>query len=143
MASTTQKKPGRPKGSRPSKTEPGDLPKLSDTLMDFAEPILNAIPGEPTIEFVRAALTLATVAWNLPLLEDQGGAAEFGQARQDLERTLAAAPPAAAALLERMMQDRRKRYKTDTRLINDFKVKLDGDAILVTAYGTLLAAKRS
>jgi len=111
--------------------------------MDFAEPILDAIPGEPTIEFVRAALALATVAWNLPLLEDQGDAGEFAQARQDLERTLAAAPPAAAALLERMMQDRRKRYKADTRIINDFKVKLDGDAILVTAYGTLLAARRS
>jgi hypothetical protein len=109
--------------------------------MDFAMPLLDAIPGEPTEEFVRAALMLAMVAWNLPILKEHGTAGDFSQLRRDLELTLDAAPPAAAAQLERMMKERRTTHAADPRLITDFKVKLDGDAVLVTAKGTILGGR--
>jgi len=136
MAQTKQKKPVRSK--QPAAPAAADLPKLSDVLMDFAAPLLDMIPGEPSAEFVQAALGLAMVAWNLPLLKERGNAGQFDELRQDLQRTLDTAPPAAGAMLERMMRERGKKYAADARLITDFKVKIDGDAVLVTAYGTVL-----
>lgn len=141
MAQTKQKKAARTKtATAPAAVE---LPKLSDVLMDFAAPLLDMIPGEPTTEFVQAALGLAMVAWNLPLLKEHGNAGEFDQLRLDLQRTLDTAPPAAGAMLDRMMRERSQKYAADPRLITNFKVKLDGDAVLVTAFGTVLGGKGS
>jgi hypothetical protein len=141
MAQTKQKKSVRSK--EPVVPAAVELPKLSDVLMDFAAPLLDMIPGDPSGEFVQAALGLAMVAWNLPLLKEKGNAGQFDELRQDLQRTLDTAPPAAGAMLERMMRERSKKYAADPRLITDFKVKMDGDAVLVTAYGTILGGKGS
>ena len=142
MASTRQKKPGNsPRARRVAKAPATNLPRLSDTLLDFAMPLLQAIPGQPTEEFVRAALTLATVAWNLPILKEHGAAGEFAQLRRDLELTLDAAPPAAAAMIDRMMAERRTTHAADPRVITEFKVKLDGDAVELTAHGAMVGGR--
>ena len=47
------------------------LPKLSETLLQFAKPLLDTLSNPPPIEELRQVMVLVTVAWNLPLYEQR------------------------------------------------------------------------
>jgi hypothetical protein len=47
------------------------LPKLSETMLQFAQPLLDALPSPPSIDHLRQLMMIVTVAWNLPLYEQR------------------------------------------------------------------------
>ena len=51
--------------------EPG---KISEMIYDFAEPLLELGGGPQDIETLRKIMMMASVAWNVPLLEKKPGA---------------------------------------------------------------------
>ena len=47
------------------------LPKLSETLLQFAKPRLDTLAEPPSIEELRQLMMVVTVVWNLPLYEQR------------------------------------------------------------------------
>jgi hypothetical protein len=85
------RQPARPKAP-PATFELVDLPKIFASLIEFAQPLLEVLPQPPTIEQVRQVMQIATIAWNLPILEDEPGG-DGPELRALYERQMTLAPP--------------------------------------------------
>jgi hypothetical protein len=116
------------------------LPKLSTTLVDFAQPILTVYSNPPTRANVEMAMMYAMVAWNLPLYEQAGGASELVAQWREIAPTL---PAPVLTVLEAMMRERRTRYRHDPRLASvEVRDGEDGQAVILAAY-RLVGAERT
>lgn len=91
------------------------LPKLSATLIEFAEPILSLFPDPPDRKHVEMAMVYAMVAWNLPLLEQAGRSSEITELWRETAPNI---PPPVLAVIEGMMHARRTTYRHDPRIAN-------------------------
>ena len=113
-----------------------DLPALSETMLSFAKPLLDNLPGDPpSIDQVRQAMHFATILWNLDAVADgeQAFSDDVRAALGDVPEDLG---PNAAAILETMLQARRTRYRYDRRVISVEVVEADGGWNIV-AQGAL------
>jgi hypothetical protein len=99
--------------------------KISETLLDFAAPLLNDLPGEAPEIPARNALIVCFTAWNavifLDVLKDDYFVEEV--------QRLTAGRPEAALLLEQMMARKRKLFGKDARLIGNWEVTRTHDGI--------------
>jgi hypothetical protein len=90
------------------------LPELSETMLEFAKPLLAQFPSPPPIEMLRQVLVLVTVAWNLPIYEQRRNpqAASF---RATFDQAMAQVPPQIARILSAMLVSRLSTYANDPR----------------------------
>lgn len=92
---------------------PGDPPapgKVSEMILDFAEPLLSlGADGPPDITALRSALVMAEMCWNLPVFEKANNAA-YGQFKRGFDDVLQASPGPMADLLRQLIHDRKTRF---------------------------------
>jgi len=91
------------------------LPKISETIIEFSKPLLDFTPTDPpTIEDLRTVMVLATVAWNLPIMAT-GQSKEAEQLRRVSEDCIARIDPGFRPLLDELMRVRLTKYGHDPR----------------------------
>lgn len=105
------------------------LPKMSDTLVAFAEPLLAGIPEIE--EGWRAGLSMAALVWNGVV----SGLAEAELTAQ-LQRALGR-PLEAPGLVGDLMERKRRLFADDSRLIFDVSTRQHGDRVQVIAASGL------
>ena len=107
-----------PEPHRAPRTPPTAAPsaKLPETLIAFAKPLLDLVPAPPTADRVRTMMTLATIAWNLPIYVRAGrpDAADF---RATLAAGLAEAGPRAKVIVADLMIARLTRHAAEARTV--------------------------
>ena len=91
------------------------LPKLSETLLHFAKPLLDTLPNPPAIEELRQLMTIVTVLWNLPLYEQRKNPAAASY-RATFDTMLERLPPDIAKIVTAMLYSRLTTYAHDPRL---------------------------
>jgi hypothetical protein len=91
------------------------LPKLSETLLQFAKPLLDTLSNPPPIEELRQVMVLVTVAWNLPLYE-QRKRPEAAAYRATFDTALERLPPEIAKIVSAMLYSRLTTYAHDPRI---------------------------
>ena len=91
------------------------LPKLSETLLQFAKPLLDMLSSPPPIDELRQVMVLVTVAWNLPLYE-QRKRPEAAAYRATWDMALGRLPPEIAQILSAMLDSRLTAYAHDPRI---------------------------
>lgn len=89
------------------------LPKLSATLLEFSQPLLSTMASPPRRRDLEVGMRLAQIAWNLPLLRQQGAAPDLAAHWDAVAPTL---PAPVLAVLQAMMTERRTTYGGDPRL---------------------------
>lgn len=115
------------------------LPPISARLFEFAGPMLDTMPVPRKLAHVRAAMALAALAWNLPMLE-RGAAADVAVAyRLRVEAELRTKPPLARDLALQMMKHRLTRFGDDERLVRFVEVIEEGEGLRVLASDLSLA----
>lgn len=120
------------------KKTPAPLPPISAALFELAKPMMDSMPTPRKLPHVRAAMALAQLAWNLPLLERSASPiANDYRARTD--RELATKPAAARALVAQMMKARLTQFAADQRLVRFVEVIEDGTEIRILATDASLA----
>lgn len=107
---------------RPGDSDTTGLPsrKISETLLDFAQPLLQALPQPLQRKHLEEALTLAVTLWNLATAEQWGLGTSWTRVSR---RALQAIPgPVREALLEQMLERKRVRFAVDRRFVGHFEV---------------------
>jgi hypothetical protein len=105
-----------------------DLPSnpISETILDFAEPLLESAPAGVTVAAVEEALGIAIAVWNAVVLEQAGETGLLEQLQLDLT---ARTPRTARAELHTHIADlevrKRARFEDDRRLIGRWKIYTD------------------
>lgn len=112
-------------------TAPG-APKMSDTLLDFAQPLLRMAGRPLDAQGLEGVLSIASAIWNAYLLGDRAEGA-----LDDLRGTMASSGIETAfadELLDLMLERRRELHGEDRRLIGGFAVvKAPNGKLQVTA----------
>lgn len=110
------------------------LPKLSETLVAFGRPLLDAFPIDDSADSLRQAMRLIEIAWNDPLLMQHGDAATKKMMGQALEQSLRMGPEEPMKVLEALFESRATKYAHDPRLATvtisedgagDFKIRAE------------------
>jgi hypothetical protein len=92
---------------RAGRPEPG---KVSEMLLEFAEPLLYLEPhGPPDLLAFRTCLQLAETCWNLPVME-RLGTPSSGSIRSQFEQVLATSPKPIADTLNELVAARKGRF---------------------------------
>jgi hypothetical protein len=84
-------------------------------MLQFAQPLLDALPSPPSIDHLRQLMMIVTVAWNLPLYE-QRKMPEAAAHRATFSVMLMQMPPEIAHILSTMLTSRVTTYAHDPRL---------------------------
>jgi hypothetical protein len=91
------------------------LPRLSETMLQFAKPLLDTLPDLPSLEELRQLMLIATVAWNLPVYEQRKNP-QAAAHRATFDTAMEQAPPPIAKILSNMLYSRLTTYGHDPRL---------------------------
>jgi hypothetical protein len=121
------------------------LPKMSDVLVAFAEPMLETVHDDPSIEAYRHALRVASVIWNVLALLDQeasrGGGA-FGDRPRVIELTrlldeaVGGLDDTSLALIDILRRRRHALFPGERRIFVDVSAELRGDIVQISASST-------
>ena len=95
--------------------DPAGLPKMSETLLRFARPLLDQLPAPPTTNQLQSAMTIASLIWNVPEYERAAHpkAAEY---RKALDRAVADMPAEGREVIVAMAHERATTYESDPRV---------------------------
>ncbi len=84
--------------------------KVSEMILQFAQPLLQLEPdGPPDIKAVRNVMMLATVCWNLPVVE-AGKGPDGPRIRKMFDEAMASVPESIRRVLLGLLDDRRTKF---------------------------------
>jgi predicted alpha-1,6-mannanase (GH76 family) len=138
-----RKEKQRPSGGASTLLAPGEFwsemplalaPKISETLIDFAEPLLEKLPDDAGLKSYQGAFAPASAIWNALAAEEDGPA--DGARRLDAIKH-AMAPELAESAFDDLVNTLRWRkamhFPGDRRLVLRVDVENRGDRMKVTA----------
>jgi hypothetical protein len=98
--------------------------KISETFLEFSEPLLETEGAPPTAQEAEKVLQLASTIWNAVVYDTVHGNTEWVTRL----RNLIAGQPPLVALIEQMILRKRSWFGHDLRLIGEFKIlEKDGE----------------
>jgi len=119
--------------SLPIEVVPLRLAKMSDTLLEYAGPLINALPDDAGLEELKRVLQLAAVVWNA-VVEEDGDVDEAAlNLVADMKSKLQVTPP--EAVIEWLADRRVFRFGDDPRVFLSVDVVREGDRMRVLAAG--------
>lgn len=99
--------------------------KISETLLEFAEPLLANPPRDLSPQRLEHVLIAPITIWNAVILDDRGAMPGFlAQARA---RVALAQPSVPLAIFDFMVERKRSCFGDDLRLIGRHSVRVDPD----------------
>lgn len=126
MATSTQRPTQKQKPSARRIAEQKSQGKMSERLLDFAQPLLEvmeATTGTRERQMFEQALTIATTIWNASVFDQRNGDRCF---RTQIEQTLLSDPqlPDELRQLFAMMMTRKAQlFPDDERLVGDVSIR--------------------
>src|SRR5713226_9585363 len=105
--------------------------KMSDTLLDYAGPLIKALPEDAGLEELKRVLQLAAVVWNAAVEEDRDVDEAVLNLVADMKSKLEVTPP--EAVIEWLADRRVFRFGDDPRVFLSLDVVRDGDRMRVLA----------
>lgn len=119
----SEKKADAPKPASGA-TSSGPTPdrKISETLMEFAEPVIDMSPEDLSPEEAETMLRLPWLVWNAVVMDGGKGTTYLAQARARLEAAPTQAP-GALALFDMLVRRKRELFGQDRRLLGEVSVK--------------------
>jgi hypothetical protein len=123
-------------------TTPAALPKMSDVLLEFAEPMLESVHDDPSIEGYRDVLRCASVIWNVLAMLDQeasrGGGALAERPRvieltRLLDEAVGGLDDTGLALVDILRRRRQVLFPGERRIFVDVSAELRGDKVHISA----------
>ena len=92
--------------------------KISETFLEFSEPLLDALGPNATEEQMEESLKIAFTVWNAVVYESVNGETRF----IDMVRESTAQEPEVASIVAFMIARKRSLFGGDHRLVWEFKL---------------------
>jgi hypothetical protein len=99
--------------------------KISEMILEFAEPLLEADGGPPNIQAARHVMQLVMICWNLPVLE-AAGRHEDVEMRKMFDEAIDRLPGRVKDLLLGLVADRKSKFETIPFLVN---LRIEGSTL--------------
>lgn len=97
--------------------------KISETILDFASPLLNALGSAPSDEQVRTALSIAIAAWNAATLDAwKPESAEADALRRSIQAAEDSPREAMLAVVDSLLERKRASFAGDLRAVGKWEV---------------------
>ena len=112
---------------------PSGPKRMPETLLDYAEPLMERLPDDHALEDVRAMLQFAAVVWNIVLVRDIPVAVAHLSTRMPPRLRVRAAK--ALIVIRKMLTRKNRDFNSDDHFIAGVDVHRDGIALRVTAIG--------
>lgn len=98
--------------------------KMSETILDFGEPLLSMFDEPPPIETMKHSLTFVLTVWNAHVMATKtwGKPQYLTMLRQQFESS-----PSHLAMVEILSQRWRERFSDDARAVGNWDVIPDGE----------------
>jgi hypothetical protein len=99
-------------------------PSISDTIVDFAAPLLRQLEDPPNVDALKKAFDLAISVWNAHVM----ACAQWGRPEQlaELARLVSiSASPSMSSAFALLSSQRKQRFSCDVRLVSDWEVVID------------------
>ena len=93
--------------------------KISETFLDFASPLLDALGAKATKDQIEEVLKIAFTVWNSVVFDTVNGNTRYVAKL----RELAAAESETRALVEQMISRKQTMFTDDHRLIGEYSVR--------------------
>lgn len=94
--------------------------KISETFLEFAEPLLVPLGPRATEDEMNQALQIAFAVWNAVVYETANDDTHCLRMLQELT----AGQPEAVALVNHLIERKRHQFGNDHRLVGDFKLTI-------------------
>jgi len=91
--------------------------KISEMILEFAQPLLEADGGPPNIQAARNIMRLVMICWNLPVLEAEGRHEDV-QMRKMFDEAIDRMPARLKGLLLGLVTDRKTKFESIPFLVN-------------------------
>jgi hypothetical protein len=126
---------------------PAGVPKMSDVLVVFAEPILDTLDDDAPLEEYRAALRCASAIWNILTMLDEEHRRSVGALADDdrvtelmklLDEAVGGFDEESLALIDELRNRRRGLFPHERRIVMRVEAELQGDRVHVVAASALL-----
>jgi len=113
--------------SKPKRPDSDQLPtrKISEALMEFAEPLLAHAPDHLSPQKLEHVLLVPITIWNAVILDDRGAMPGF--LAQTRARVALAQPHVSLTIFDFMVERKRSFFGDDQRLIGRHSVRVDAD----------------
>ena len=92
--------------------------KISETFLDYASPLIDALGPNVTKEQFDQALKIAFTVWNSVVFDQADGDARYAAKAQELT----GGDPAMAALVEYLIRRKQSSFANDQRLIGEYSL---------------------
>lgn len=96
--------------------------KISETILDFGEPLLRELDDEPPMHVVRNALNIVIAVWNAHVFALAGK----GQYLESLAKLVDGIPPEVQAVVAVLHRRRQEQFSSDPRLVGEWDIVPDG-----------------
>jgi hypothetical protein len=113
---------------RSQRTEYPDK-KISETFLQFAEPLLEPLGPDATEPDMEEALKIAFTVWNAVVYETVNGETRH----VEMVRELTAQHQEIAAVVSHMIDRKHRHFGDDYRLVGEFKLTRKGDELRLWA----------
>jgi hypothetical protein len=102
--------------------------KLSETLLEFAQPLVDVDPGRIDEHRLRTLLGFAINVWNLVVTDElRGSANDIAEVRTELAPDQV--PADVLAWFDRLVARKRERFHGDLRIVGNWRVRRDRDRL--------------
>lgn len=129
---------GRPLADRELERSIGAGRKLTETLLDFARPMLDALPGADA-RSVRTLLEFSIRVWNAIVDEETGGAAGF-LAEIRAELLAGRTPSEIVTWHDKLVARKRELFRGDLRFVGNWNLRQDRGGVHVEMETRVSAA---
>jgi hypothetical protein len=93
--------------------------KISETILEFGEPILEELPENASKEEMEAAMRLIVSAWNAVVLDDWNKTREFEKA---FLKALMPIPKEFESIPRKLIKRKKRKYSSDPRAVGNYWV---------------------
>ena len=112
----------------PGVTAPGAQPKISATLLEFAEPVLEMLDDETPIQAIEDAMQMVVTVWNAIVIEEWGLATGM---LEEARRLMQSGVPALAPIFDKLVDRKRKKFGGDLRGVGKVEISRGADGGLL------------
>jgi len=117
--------------------------KISETLLDYMGPVVNALPEMPPAKELHSLVQIAVTVWNAVVVDDLHGSQHVAEARKLIVKGLPADGRALMlSVFDSFVHVKREAFADDPRMVASFEVLVDGpEQIRLRAAATVLPPK--